>query len=84
MIWRALRRKALLSTGAITMCSLHREVMIRVGDKEKEQHARARATNVIKRTGHMLMQQTLMTTIDETLIASADNECVHCSYLKDA
>jgi len=77
-------RYALAKTGAITVCPLHSDVTIRVGDDDAERHAYALATTILKSDGTMWMREDLMPAIQNALDMAADGECPACAGMRDA
>lgn len=75
---------AVLKTGAIKNCPLHKDVTIRVWDDDAERHAYAYATTLLKRDGTMWMREDIMAAIKGELDMAADDECPQCAHLRDA
>jgi hypothetical protein len=77
-------RYALAKAEAITVCPLHSDVTIRVGDEDAERHAFALATTILKSDGTMWMREDLMPAIQDVLDMAADGECPACEGMRDA
>jgi hypothetical protein len=76
-------RFALAKSGAITVCPFHPDVTIRVGDDDRERHAYALATTILKSDGTMWMREDVMPAIKDALDMAADGECPACASLRD-
>lgn len=72
-------RYALETTRATAVCPFHSDVMIRVGDDAAENHAYARAKEIIKSDGTMWEREVLMEEFKRLLADAADGECPQCA-----
>lgn len=75
---------AVTSVGAVVVCRRHPEVTIRVGDEDRERHAYARATSLLKRDGTTWMREDVMPAIKDALDMAADGECPACGSVARA
>jgi hypothetical protein len=71
-------RAALLDTGAIRECDLHK-VTIRLGDKGAEHRAHTLATNALTEDGAACSDDDLVSCIRGVLERAADGECPDCA-----
>ena len=72
-------RFALTKAHAIEVCPLHIDVTIRVGDPDRERHAYALATTILKSDGTAWMREDLMPVIQNQLDMAADGVCPACA-----
>ena len=77
-------RAAVLRSGALVPCPVHKDVLIRHGDSDAERRAYAMATNALKRDGSTFLREEVLPAIKNDLDMAADGECPECARLRDA
>ncbi len=75
-------RDAALRTGALKVCPVHTDVLIRVYDDDAERHAYASATQQLKWQRLYDMRKDVVEAIDIELDMAAEDECPLCNHLK--
>jgi hypothetical protein len=71
-------RAALLDTGAVRMCDLHK-VTVRLGDKSAERRAHTLAANALTEDGTAFSDDDLVSCLRGVLERAADGECPYCA-----
>jgi hypothetical protein len=75
-------RHALAKAGAIEICPLHSDVVIRVGSEEKERHAHALAISLRPEAGAEWTEEDLARAMKDDLERSAIEKCPLCADLR--